>query len=299
MYNPLKISIVLFILALIGSSCSSPKPAFNVNYKSITAPAEVEFTNLSENSDTFIWTIEDNSENKDTQFTHRFLMSGRYPVTLTAVKGKKMKSMTKDIYISPPEKCLVRMLTSKGEMIIELYNETPKHRDNFIQLAEDGFYDGLLFHRVIKGFMIQGGDPNSRNAMSGVRLGNTGSGYTIEAEIRKDLFHIKGSLAAARQGDQVNPQRASSGSQFYIVHGETVSPENLQAYSLQNGMSYGEEEERLYREMGGTPYLDGLYTIFGKVIEGLEIIDAIALEPTQVGDRPVNNIQIIEIQVIK
>ncbi len=191
------------------------------------------------------------------------------------------------------------MLTSKGEMIIELYDETPKHRDNFIKLAEEGFYDGLLFHRVIKGFMVQGGDPNSRNATAGARLGNGGPGYNIDGEIRNNLFHIKGSLAAARQGDQVNPQRASSGSQFYIVHGETVSPENLQAYSLQNGMVYGEEEERLYKEMGGTPYLDGLYTIFGKVIDGLDIIDAIAQEPTQSGDRPVNNIQIVEVQVIK
>ena len=122
----------------------------------------------------------------------------------------------------------VRIETSKGTMVVELYDETPLHRDNFLKLVEDGFYDGLLWHRVINGFMAQGGDPNSRDSEAGARLGNGGPGYTVPAEIDPQFIHVKGALAAARQGDQVNPERRSSGSQFYIVQGRDVGAQQLQ-----------------------------------------------------------------------
>jgi len=163
----------------------------------------------------------------------------------------------------------VEIQTKFGNMVVELYNETPKHRDNFIKLVNEKFYDDLLFHRVIKNFMVQGGDPTSRNAAPNVQLGSGGPGYTIPAEILPQFKHKKGALAAARMGDQVNPQKASSGSQFYIVHNNS-----------------------------GTPHLDGAYTVFGEVISGLDVIDKIAAQQTQPGDRPVENIT-MKIRIIE
>lgn len=165
-----------------------------------------------------------------------------------------------------PEEPVFVMTTTEGVMTFKLYKDTPQHRDNFVKLASERFYDNLLFHRVINGFMIQAGDPTSRNAGPEVRLGSGSPGYTIPAEILPTLTHKKGALAAARTGDAVNPQKASSGSQFYIVH----SPEACRA-------------------------LDGNYTVYGEVIEGFEVIDKIATVQTGTGDRPVKDVKIISI----
>ncbi|MDR1761569.1 MAG: peptidylprolyl isomerase [Bacteroidales bacterium] len=165
---------------------------------------------------------------------------------------------------------IVEMQTNYGTMRIKLYNETPLHRDNFIKLVNEHYYDNLLFHRVIKDFMIQAGDPNSKNAPARQQLGMGGPGYTVPAEFVAQYKHKKGALAAARLGDAVNPARASSGSQFYIVHNAK-----------------------------GTPFLDGQYTVFGEVIEGLDVIDAIANVQTLPGDRPVNDVMITKIVILK
>lgn len=200
----------------------------------------------------------------------------------------------------------VKITTPYGVMIAKLYDETPKHRDNFIKLVEEGFYNDLLFHRVIKGFMIQGGDPDSRNAAANQRLGMGGPGYTVEAEIRDEFVHLKGALSAARQGDQVNPEKRSSGSQFYIVQGAPTQPQMLMG--LENRMNmkrdssnlfrYSEEMVEAYQNTGGTPHLDGEYTVFAQVVEGLEIIDSIAAVPTARGDRPLEDVK-FTIEVIK
>ncbi len=179
--------------------------------------------------------------------------------------------------------------TEYGNMTVELYNSTPIHRDNFIKLANEGFYDDLLFHRVINNFMIQGGDPESRNAPPNKRLGAGGPGYQLDAEI--GALHYKGALSAARQGDAVNPQKKSSGSQFYIVHGQKLSDDQIQAMSQQNGMAYTPEQSEKYKTIGGTPFLDNNYTVFGRVIEGLEVIDKIATVQTAPGDRPVQDVK--------
>ncbi len=179
--------------------------------------------------------------------------------------------------------------TEYGNMTVELYNSTPIHRDNFIKLANEGFYDDLLFHRVINNFMIQGGDPESRNAPPNKRLGGGGPGYQLDAEI--GALHYKGALSAARQGDAVNPQKKSSGSQFYIVHGQKLSDDQIQAMSQQNGMAYTPEQSEKYKTIGGTPFLDNNYTVFGRVIEGLEVIDKIATVQTAPGDRPVQDVK--------
>ncbi len=193
---------------------------------------------------------------------------------------------------------VVLISTDLGDLTVKLYNETPEHRDNFLRLAGEGFYDGLLFHRVINGFMIQAGDPHSRDAAPGERLGSGGPGYTIPAEIQPGLFHQKGALAAARQGDQVNPERRSSGSQFYIVQGRRYSEDELNMMVRQRGIPFSDEQVEKYKAHGGTPHLDDAYTVFGQVIDGMEIIDRIAAVETGPGDRPVNDVAIKSITVI-
>lgn len=193
---------------------------------------------------------------------------------------------------------VVLISTDMGDITVMLYNETPQHRDNFLRLAEEGFYDGLLFHRVISGFMIQAGDPHSRDAEPGERLGSGGPGYTIPAEIQPGLFHQKGALAAARQGDQVNPERASSGSQFYIVQGRTYNEQELNMMVRQRGIPFSDEQVEKYKTVGGTPHLDDAYTVFGQVIDGMEVIDKIGAVKTGPGDRPVDDVSIKSITVL-
>lgn len=240
----------------------------------------------------------------------------------------------------------VKIDTSFGEITVRLYDETPLHRDNFVKLAREGYFDGMLFHRVIRDFMIQGGDPDSKTASPGQSLGTGGPGYTIEAEIRKDLFHKRGALAAARQGDQVNPQRRSSGSQFYIVWGQIYKEGQLRQLSKQMEMQQmqqifdtlamehrdevfrlrkernhaglqelqdklvaeteakfkamkekgeisglSDEQIRIYTTVGGTPHLDGQYTVFGEVVEGLDVVEKIQDAETSSSDRPEDDIK--------
>lgn len=186
---------------------------------------------------------------------------------------------------------MVEIVTDYGTMKVRLYDETPLHRDNFIKLVEEGYYNDLLFHRIIKGFMIQGGDPNSKNAGPEVQLGSGGPGYTVPAEIKSGLYHKKGALAAARMGDQMNPQKASSGSQFYIVQGSVVQESMLQQIASRSGITYTPEQITTYTTVGGTPFLDGQYTVFGEVIEGMDVIDKIAAVKTLPGDRPELNVK--------
>ncbi len=193
---------------------------------------------------------------------------------------------------------VVLISTDMGDITVLLYNETPQHRDNFLRLAEEGFYDGLLFHRVISGFMIQAGDPHSRDAEPGERLGSGGPGYTIPAEIQPGLFHQKGALAAARQGDQVNPERRSSGSQFYIVQGRSYNEQELDMMVRQRGIPFSDEQIEKYSTVGGTPHLDDAYTVFGQVIDGMDVIDRIGAVQTGPGDRPVNDVAIKSITVV-
>jgi len=179
--------------------------------------------------------------------------------------------------------------TEMGEIVIELSNETPLHRDNFIKLVKQGYYDGLLFHRVIQDFMIQGGDPDSRNAPSGQRLGAGGPNYTIPAEIGQ--LHYRGTLAAARLGGSSNPQKASSGSQFYIVHGKkSLTETDLARASQFHKYNYTPEEKSMYLETGGYPSLDNNYTVFGRVVKGMEVVDQIATVSTAPDNRPMKDI---------
>ena len=235
----------------------------------------------------------------------------------------------------------VKIQTTLGDIIVRLYDETPLHRDNFVKLAKEGYYDGTIFHRVIKDFMIQGGDPDSKNPASNGRYGTGGPDYTIEAEIKPELIHKRGALAAARQGDEVNPERRSSGSQFYIVWGQQYKASQMgqldkqmrmqaelhifnelvqqnrkrimdlrrnrdqeglmdlqndlvaqtHAIAEQRGVKgLSEVQKGVYSTVGGTPHLDGQYTVFGEVEEGLDIVGKIQAVATHPGDRPKEDI---------
>jgi peptidyl-prolyl cis-trans isomerase B (cyclophilin B) len=196
----------------------------------------------------------------------------------------------------------VELVTTDGTIVLRLFDSTPLHRDNFLRLVKAGYYDSVLFHRVIKNFMIQGGDPNSKTAKAGEALGNGGPGYKIPAEFRPSLFHYKGVLAAAREGDAVNPEKQSSGSQFYIVQGKKFTDaglDSVETFRLKRKLPA--EHRAVYKTLGGTPHLDQNYTVFGEVVKGVDVLDKIATEPTSQNpkDRPVTDVRIIKAQLIK
>ena len=240
---------------------------------------------------------------------------------------------------SASESANVIIITEYGDIELQLYDKTPQHRDNFIKLVKEGYYDGVLFHRVIKQFMVQSGDPDSKNAKPDARLGNGGPDYTVPAEFVPEYIHKRGALAAARQGDNVNPEKASSGSQFYIVDGktftdaeldqlemrtaqqnavpmfhqyikeegeamqkagQTVNPDSVQmraarratAYMREHPYRMKEEVRQTYKTIGGSPHLDGAYTVFGEVVKGMEVIDKIAALETDEASRPKIDVKI-------
>lgn len=215
-------------------------------------------------------------------------------VLLTGLQTMAQDKKAASASVKEKEK-MVLLTTDYGVMKIKLYNETPKHRDNFIKLANSGFYNGTLFHRVIKSFMIQGGDPESKNAPESKALGSGSNGSTVPAEFNDKLIHRKGALAAARTQ---NPEKASSDCQFYIVQGKPASEEELNGMETRSGKKYTAEQRKIYTTLGGTPFLDHEYTVYGEVVEGLDVIDKIAAVQTKPGDRPVKDVK-MTIKVIQ
>ena len=200
----------------------------------------------------------------------------------------------------------VLLETDSGNIRIQLYNETPLHRDNFLRLVRCGAYDGVLFHRVIKDFMIQTGDMGSKTAKPGQALGDTPESYSLPAEIHyPELLHRRGAVAAAREGDDVNPKRESSASQFYIVWGIRFSDgqldwaqERLNAHT-DSTVQMTPEVRRIYKEVGGTPHLDGQYTVFGQVLEGMDVVERIQQQPVDANDRPLTDVHVRKASVLK
>lgn len=191
--------------------------------------------------------------------------------------------------VAKPKHSYVRIKTSKGECIVMLYNQTPKHKENFLKLTKEGFYNGTLFHRVINNFMIQGGDPDSKTATPGQPLGSGDLGYRVDAEFRDSLFHKKGVLAAARDN---NPEKASSASQFYLVDGKIFTDEELEKTRItrMSGRQIPDSHRVIYKTLGGTPHLDGNYTVYGEIVQGISMVDTIASVATSPNDRPIENI---------
>ena len=290
----------LFLIGLttLLAGCGRPLAKFSYDGDEDHAPARISFDNQSEKAESYEWDFGDGNFSGEEEPTHEYRTSGNYLVTLKATKGKKASVVQQRILIDAPERCLVEIETDYGNMVVWLYDATPEHRDNFIKLAEQQYFDGLLFHRVIQGFMIQGGDPNSKNAKPGQALGQGGPGYTVPAEFVDSLVHVKGALAAARTSDAVNPEKRSSGSQFYIVQGRPVTEQDLQMIEGRKGFRYTVHQREAYLQSGGTPFLDRDYTVFGQVIEGLEVIDRIAAVATEPGDRPKEDVK-MKVRVIK
>ncbi|OAV71417.1 putative peptidyl-prolyl cis-trans isomerase [Bacteroidales bacterium Barb4] len=195
---------------------------------------------------------------------------------------------------------LVLIDTDMGKIKVRLFNETPLHRDNFIKNVNDRLYDGLLFHRVIRQFMIQGGDTESKNALPEVHLGEGDLGYTVPAEfVFPRYFHKRGMLCAARTGDGENPEKASSASQFYIVTGKHFTGMDLDKIEKNEGKSFTPEQRKAYMEEGGTPHLDGNYTVFGEVVSGMKAVDKIQFSPVGNEDRPLKNIKIKSMTIVR
>jgi cyclophilin family peptidyl-prolyl cis-trans isomerase len=231
----------------------------------------------------------------------RALLAGSVTLLLIACNprlsnGLRKKDRDKDVAI----------MTTYGTIVIRLSDSTPLHRDNFLLLAKKGYYDSLLFHRVIRNFMIQSGDPESREGHPGKPMsqgGNNGPGYTLPAEFRQALFHHRGVVAAARLSDNENPTRASSGSQFYIVQGKRFSDaglDSVETYRLK-GRKIPADEREVYKTMGGAPHLDQAYTVFGEVVRGMDVVDSIAAAPTSGPplDRPKVEIRILKMKLIR
>jgi len=202
-------------------------------------------------------------------------------------------------FAAKPKNQYVRIKTEFGECIVRLYNQTPLHRDNFLKLTKSGYYNGVLFHRVIKDFMIQGGDPDSKNAKPDSLLGEGGPKYTIPAELNDSLFHKKGVLAAAREGDDVNPAKASSGSQFYLVQGKVFTDQQLDNVEEKRlKFKIPEWQREVYKTIGGTPHLDRNYTVYGEIVVGLDMVDKIAVLATDKNNRPKQDVK-MEVSILK
>ena len=267
-------------------------------------------------------------------------------IALTACSAGSKKQTNH--HMENEKRTLVKLETTMGNITVALYNETPKHRDNFIKLVKEGVYDSTLFHRVIKQFMIQAGDPDSKNASDAAMLGSGDVGYTIPAEFNPKFFHKKGVLAAARQGDDVNPEKASSGCQFYIVTGrkftepqllgmenkineqheealfdslarqhmkeiykmrkagdnagllelqDTLEAQARELADKEEKFRFTPEQIKAYSTIGGAPHLDGSYTVFGEVTEGMEVVENIEIAKTNRADRPVENIRILKASI--
>lgn len=277
-------------------------------------------------------------------------IAGGYAYSKTKSKINMTSQLTSEAPVFETGDALVDIKTSLGDIRVRLFGDTPAHRDNFLKLVKEKYYDGVLFHRVIDGFMVQTGDPDSKNAPANARLGTGGPDYTLEAEIvYPKHFHYRGALAAARQGDQVNPERRSSGSQFYIVTGKTYNGEQLgqmekqlqmtrkqeifnklaeehrdtiitlrknrdreslqalqdelaaqtEREAAENPVTLTEAQKKAYSTVGGTPHLDGQYTVFGEVVSGMDVVEKIEKSQTNSQDRPLDDIRIISMKVVK
>jgi cyclophilin family peptidyl-prolyl cis-trans isomerase len=309
----MRVNLYLFSILILLGSCGrsvsggisgketsqkgneNPRASFEIKSLELQSPSKLEIQNTSVNATDYEWDFDDGCTSIEENPTHIYKNSGNFTVVLKAKKGNIMSEHKKKVVVEAPTSCMVEIETPFGNMVVSLSNSTPKHRDNFIKLVEEGYYENLLFHRVIAGFMIQGGDPNSRGAQPEDRLGVGGPGYTVPAEFVDTMVHVKGALAAARSN---NPMKESSGSQFYIVQGKPYTEDQLEKVGAMKGLSYSKEQKEIYSTNGGTPQLDNEYTVFGQIVKGLDVIDKIAASQTGLSDRPVKDVT-MKMRIVK
>jgi len=287
----LKYTIFIFLATLIG--CSKPIADFTLISDSTSAPTKVKFKNTSVGAETYQWKINGKPLSDSVDINHQFLSSGRYTVDLTAAKGQKKSHVSKEFIVDAPIDCLVYMETSLGPLLLSLSELTPIHRDNFLKLVELSYYNDIAFHRVIDGFMIQAGDDRTRKVKKRIQHEEE-----IEEEISFELMHHKGALAAARMPDDINPERASSGTQFYIVDGRDVTIEELERVEAGKLFDYTEEQKEEYISKGGAPQLDGEYTVFGILIDGFDTLEKIVKAKTDNRDNPEEAVRILNVMSI-
>jgi len=267
-------------------SCSRPVAYFTVSeFRQL--PAELDFSNSSQNAISYRWYIDNQQVSEEEDMTYLFLHSGRYTVRLEATDGKKTDDLSKELVLAPPDDCIVWMETSKGNMAFRLLEATPIHRNNFLAKVESGYYRNKLFHRVIGGFMIQGG-----RSQEGI------ASETIQAEIQANNVHTRGALSAARMPDAMNPQKESSDVEFFIVQGRKMDEEALLNMASEKLLDYTHLQIAAYLQRGGTPQLDMEYTVFGYLIYGDQVIDRIASAKTDINDKPIEDILIQDIKVL-
>lgn len=259
----------------------------------LVVPAKVYFENNSENISSYSWEVDGQVVTSDKHLEHTFYDSGKHKVVLIAKEGNKVQRKESTVYVEAPSNCMALLKTSMGILVVELSEETPGHLQNFSELVESGFYNGIFFHRIIDDFMVQGGGNENRN--SGKRFTDP---VTIPQEISTDLPHYKGALAAARMPDDMNPEKASSGSQFYLVDGRKLTADRMKKIQEEKLFDYTEEQIEKYIAVGGAPQLDGEYTVFGQLISGFDVLDAMAKTDTDKYDKPLEDIVILEARML-
>lgn len=255
----------------------------------LSLPAEVLFRNETENASSFIWYVDGEPVSSEKDMSFLFLHSGIYQVELEATDGKRTDRYSEKIHVEAPDSCIVWIQTNLGAMAFYLLEDTPRHRKNFLKHIENAYYDGKIFHRIIEGFMIQGGAPAD---------GGIESGGEIPEEISKRNVHTRGALAAARMPDEINPDKKSSSTQFYIVQGRKQNRSELLDLASEKLLDYTDEQISTYLDKGGAPQLDNEYTVFGYLVFGDALIDKIASVRTDANNKPVKDIIIEEIKLL-
>lgn len=285
--------VFFFILLLIlATACSKPVANFLIEGDN-QLPSELSLINKSSNADSFIWMVNGNVISEDENALFCFYESGLQTIELKAIKGSTEKIYSQSFYTEAPENCMVLLKTNLGDMVLSLSEQTPNHLSNFVKLVNNDYYTGVVFHRVIDGFMIQGGDQKLRKTPY--------KGDAIEAfdnEIGNEMYHVRGALAAARMPDNVNPEKKSSGAQFYIVDGTPVDIEKLKDYESSQLINYTDDQINAYLKNGGAPQLDGEYTVFGHLVKGFDVLERISKVDTDEYNKPIDEVIIIEAKML-
>jgi cyclophilin family peptidyl-prolyl cis-trans isomerase len=293
-----EILFITTILVLSLVSCSKPIAECVYKMEEIRVPTKVKFSNKSQNAERYEWNFGDGSTSNEVSPKHTYWKSGKHEIELKAIKGNKSSIYKTEIEIESPVICLVEIATNVGNMLITLSDETPNHRENFLEMIDQKVYDGLIFHRVINGFVIQGGDISLAKNKQSVDV-NRLSKMTIPSEINEKMVHIKGALAAARMPDDINPEKKSSKTQFYIVHGSSLNENMIKDFYKNKSDLLTDKIKNDYLKYGGSPQLDGEYSIFGQLIEGESVLNKIANVITNDRDQPLEDVKIISIKLVQ